>query len=79
MLQGCKFNNKTNVDLKCNNLIMWYKIKKIYLIAKKYSNKNNIKYDFYIRCRYDNLFINYKFDKNKLLNNKNTVFFAILA
>lgn len=35
------------------NINMWYKIKKGYNQIKKYEIKNNIKYDLFIRCRYD--------------------------
>jgi hypothetical protein len=58
----------------CGNINMWYKIKKGYEQIKEYENKNNFKYDFYIRCRYDLLINNFNVDFNQL--NKDTLYFG---
>tara|TARA_B100001123_G_C15189737_1_gene978808 strand:- start:547 stop:1326 length:780 start_codon:yes stop_codon:yes gene_type:complete len=58
----------------CGNINMWYKIKKGYEQIKEYENKNNFKYDFYIRCRYDLLINNFNVDFNIL--NKDTLYFG---
>ena len=59
---------------ECGNINMWYKIKKGYEQIKEYERKNNIKYDFYIRCRYDILIDSYDIDFNTL--KKDTLYFG---
>ena len=66
-----------SINLKCNNLNMWYKIKLVYLAAKKYSINNNVNYDYYIRCRYDMIFYNnYNISINKMLTDKKSLYFC---
>lgn len=59
----------------CNNVNMWFKIKLGYELIKQYEKNNNIKYDYYIRCRYDILIEHFKIDFNKLKDD--TIYFGI--
>tara|TARA_B100000424_G_scaffold244506_1_gene214838 strand:+ start:380 stop:1156 length:777 start_codon:yes stop_codon:yes gene_type:complete len=60
----------------CSNINMWYKIKEAYGLAKN----NNIKYDYYIRGRYDILiekFAEFKLSDLDKYKNKNVLFVGI--
>lgn len=60
----------------CSNVNMWYKIKEAYGMAKN----NNIKYDYYIRSRYDILiekFAEFKLSDLDKYKNKNVLFNGI--
>ena len=59
----------------CNNVNMWYKIKLGYDLVKQYEKDKKIKYDYYIRSRYDILIEKFKVDFNNLKDD--TIYFVI--
>jgi len=67
--------NKTNsLKNKCGNENMWNKIQIGYIQITNYETEKNIKYDFYIRCRYDILIESFNVNFNKL--DKNILYFG---